>query len=107
MRISDWSSDVCSSDLLILKAFPASNPHTHHGIRYGINLVSNHSSLHQIVFARAININFSLILKLALLVFVFGRGGSERSAERRVGKECVRTCRSRWSTEHNNTTMHI
>src|SRR3546814_19614857 len=23
-----------------------------------------------------------------------------RSEERRVGKECVRTCRSRWSTEH-------
>src|SRR3546814_19107350 len=23
-----------------------------------------------------------------------------RSEERRVGKECVRTCRSRWSTDH-------
>src|SRR3546814_12330525 len=23
-----------------------------------------------------------------------------RSAERRVGKECVRTCRSRWSPDH-------
>src|SRR3546814_18947080 len=27
-------------------------------------------------------------------------GRSERSEERRVGKECVRTCRSRWSPYH-------
>src|SRR3546814_15520210 len=26
----------------------------------------------------------------------------ERSEERRVGKECVSTCRSRWSTYHSN-----
>src|SRR3546814_15632326 len=26
--------------------------------------------------------------------------GVERSEERRVGKECVRTCRSRWSAYH-------
>src|SRR3546814_14494634 len=29
-----------------------------------------------------------------------GREGSLRSEERRVGKECVSTCRSRWSTYH-------
>src|SRR3546814_17222090 len=28
------------------------------------------------------------------------RKAAERSEERRVGKECVRTCRSRWSPEH-------
>src|SRR3546814_13208786 len=28
------------------------------------------------------------------------KGKSMRSAERRVGKECVSTCRSRWSPEH-------
>src|SRR3546814_3892807 len=27
-------------------------------------------------------------------------GGNRRSEERRVGKECVRTCRSRWSPYH-------
>src|SRR3546814_297184 len=27
-------------------------------------------------------------------------GANDRSEERRVGKECGRTCRSRWSTEH-------
>src|SRR3546814_16872772 len=29
-----------------------------------------------------------------------GHGGSARSEERRVGKECVSTCRSRWSPYH-------
>ena len=29
-----------------------------------------------------------------------GRPGSGRSEERRVGKECVRLCRSRWSPYH-------
>src|SRR3546814_20406268 len=29
-----------------------------------------------------------------------GHDPVERSAERRVGNECVRTCRSRWSPEH-------
>src|SRR3546814_19035210 len=30
----------------------------------------------------------------------FPRALAERSEERRVGKECVSTCRSRWSTSH-------
>src|SRR3546814_12885773 len=28
------------------------------------------------------------------------RRGAQRSEERRVGKECVSTCRSRWSPDH-------
>src|SRR3546814_14215207 len=31
-------------------------------------------------------------------------GGYERSEERRVGKECVSTCRSRWSPDHYKKT---
>src|SRR3546814_19110568 len=31
---------------------------------------------------------------------VFGGGNFDRSEERRVGKECVSTCRSRWSPDH-------
>src|SRR3546814_17474579 len=31
---------------------------------------------------------------------VEGYGGSSRSEERRVGKECVSTCRSRWAPYH-------
>src|SRR3546814_7933505 len=74
MRISDWSSDVCSSDLPTQPARPA-----HHRVRTGIR-----------IFAARTNPS--------------GHPGPDgphlatrRSEERRVGKECVRTCRSRWS----------
>src|SRR3546814_12916342 len=72
MRISDWSSDVCSSDL----ALPADRA------------------------AAAFAIND------AALAEVIGRhldahGVADRSEERRVGKECVSTCRSRWSPYHS------
>src|SRR3546814_7113144 len=75
MRISDWSSDVCSSDLAPLDVFA----------------------------------NGTLIAK-GEVVTVGGRFGIRitdiRSEERRVGKECVSTCRSRWSPYHykKNTT---
>src|SRR3546814_21140864 len=33
--------------------------------------------------------------------------GKGRSDERRVGQECVSTCRSRWSPHHSNKKTHI
>src|SRR3546814_8596839 len=91
MRISDWSSDVCSSDLLS-------------------GMVS---ALHAAVRTRtaqgAVAWSISLLTfpYVALpLYWVFGRGkfhgyvAARRSAARRVGKECVSTCRSRWSPSH-------
>src|SRR3546814_9080705 len=73
MRISDWSSDVCSSDLPLAMAFLR---------RYGAHDEPNARSLHQSPVLRGGGV--------ALL----GATGSE---ERRVGKEWVSTCRSRWS----------
>src|SRR3546814_16398760 len=35
-----------------------------------------------------------------------GRAGSWRSAERRVGNECVRTCSSRWSPHHQKNEVY-
>src|SRR3546814_17282341 len=43
----------------------------------------------------------ALQLAKALGVKVIGTSGSSRSEERRVGKECVSTCRSRWSPYHS------
>src|SRR3546814_14086607 len=37
---------------------------------------------------------------LVPVVMISGHGNIERSEERRVGKECVSTCRSRWSPDH-------
>src|SRR3546814_1506597 len=72
MRISDWSSDVCSSDL---KMFDVVGPVTAGGARE-----------HQIDHLHRV-INHDV-------------GVENRSEERRVGKECVSTCRSRWSPYH-------
>src|SRR3546814_1200444 len=70
VRISDWSSDVCSSDLKI------SN---------GLNAASIFRSFQK----EAPNIIGKMQIPL-----------QNRSEERRVGKECVSTCRSRWSPYH-------
>src|SRR3546814_10441818 len=66
MRISDWSSDVCSSDL-------AGDADGNRELADG----GRHRQRGEIA--------------------VDDRGNTRRSEERRVGKECVSTCRSRWS----------
>src|SRR3546814_1407766 len=81
MRISDWSSDVCSSDLgAAAKAIAPEGE--------GASMIGG------------------------LMNAAGGKGkpaaepaekkpaGKKRSEERRVGKECVSTCRSRWSPYH-------
>src|SRR3546814_9927018 len=75
MRISDWSSDVCSSDLLpsILGVVRPFMPRSRMKPR------------------------ISPALSLAQTISTSAMG---RSEERRVGKECVSTCRSRWSPYH-------
>src|SRR3546814_5466286 len=77
MRISDWSSDVCSSDLLDLM------------VRSGIWRRLREARIYPVVTAQTITYRKSLELGQRFTV--------ERSEERRVGKECVSTCRSRLS----------
>src|SRR3546814_6991702 len=48
-----------------------------------------------IEFAGATNRTFELMLGAAIR-----ENPGKRSEERRVGKECVSTCRSRWSPDH-------
>src|SRR3546814_2030005 len=82
MRISDWSSDVCSSDL---HASAAQR-------RRRRRAPAARSALLVAVEARQKQGEERGRLHIAL------RGGDRaRSEERRVGKECVSTCRSRWS----------
>src|SRR3546814_13703317 len=86
MRISDWSSDVCSSDLLGEAA-------VRRGVAFG------HGAAFSSAGAGAI-----MAITSAALWPDSRRARSERaslrSEERRVGKECVSTCRSRWSPYH-------
>src|SRR3546814_17680705 len=101
MRISDWSSDVCSSDLFALaydrrgNAEPASL------------LVHNYPDAWAKVY-----VGFDLggadpvrrAGERSMTGFRWDEIESYRSEERRVGKECVGTCRSRWSPDHSKNT---
>src|SRR3546814_20056389 len=115
MRISDWSSDVCSSDLRNVCLIPAS--------AHGTNPASAQlAGMDVVVVASDANGNVDLAdlrAKLAqvgdhlaalMITYPSTHGVFEesitqicdlvRSEERRVGKECVSTCRSRWSPSH-------
>src|SRR3546814_3460565 len=88
MRISDWSSDVCSSDLL----GPRLRLLSHDILR----VVCRCGGLgRRGLGGRGLSGAASVTrLEGDLLEEV------DRSEERRAGKECVSTCRSRWSPDH-------
>src|SRR3546814_3760900 len=97
MRISDWSSDVCSSDLIVMRRS------TDGGLSWDDQLT---------VIAGGTGAGIQCIYQRHTSsesrrqsARKTGDGGFEdnipgdgqfRSEERRVGKECVSTCRYRW-----------
>src|SRR3546814_4648448 len=91
MRISDWSSDVCSSDLAggIPYAIPAgASVHKYGGLgfaRFAEEVQQQEAEL---------GYSFDYIVVCTVT------GSTHSSDERRVGNECVSTCRSRWSPYH-------
>src|SRR3546814_8865555 len=97
MRISDWSSDVCSSDLDGYGAI---------GAFVGVylmtlmltELVTNNAAA-ALAFPIALSTAraFDVDPTAFVMVVAYGASAGFRSDERRVGKECVRPCRSRWS----------
>src|SRR3546814_1340274 len=94
MRISDWSSDVCSSDLLdVADATTALDIAT---ARINDRTVEVGEAGHAArEHGRAlVNIRRRRIVNCGFVE------AYQRSEERRVGKECVSTCRSRWSPYH-------
>src|SRR3546814_17122749 len=101
MRISDWSSDVCSSDLTGINF----DSETVFAIYNGDTLTMTNSVVGGI---RNFGGNAVMQGTNALTLgggndWAYGGVGSSvltlapRSEERRVGKECVSTCSSRWS----------
>src|SRR3546814_15109373 len=96
MRISDWSSDVCSSDLPSLHEVAAGTLDIHReGLSYFM-LAKDRGFR----FIRGEMDGLDREGKTVSIKPVFDEAHQEvlprRSEERRVGKECVRTCRSRW-----------
>src|SRR3546814_7807723 len=93
MRISDWSSDVCSSDLPLRGARISGSLHM--TVQTAV-LIETLVALGAEVRWASCNI-FSTQDEAAAAIVVGPHGSSE---ERRVGNECVSTCRSRWSPSH-------
>src|SRR3546814_2940403 len=85
VRISDWSSDVCSSDL-----------HAPDQVGTGLGQAGGRPAAEGVADEDG-------GLAQHLLAHRGGVGDvvAERSAQRRVGKECVSTCRSRWTPSHS------
>src|SRR3546814_10203297 len=88
MRISDWSSDVCSSDLR-----PERRGQTRR-----LGRVARSWSIE--LWQRAHGVRTEPVVRLWPARAGEGAAGASRSEERRVGKECVSTCRSRLSPYH-------
>src|SRR3546814_15362439 len=108
MRISDWSSDVCSSDLADVFAdlgedsFQCANrlatgavsaDMVHPDDQSGGEKVRNPECNHGIDPPQCAQ-RFGIFVDLVI------RHDEDRSEECRVGQECVSTCRSRWSPYH-------
>src|SRR3546814_20695115 len=101
MRISDWSSDVCSSDLLCAHISLAT-------IRRDQEIAARHAigAQSQIQHSPDARVDAGAVLDLES-----GRDATtglqpehvdqaDRSDERRAGKECGSSCRSRWWPYH-------
>src|SRR3546814_13737543 len=119
MRISDWSSDVCSSDLVSAKyescvGTIATEVDGDAGGVSHLTLSIPANAVAEVELpartwregGRAID-QHPDVRNLArvgdLVRFEVGAGSYDfkiRSEERRVGKECVSKCRSRWSPSH-------
>src|SRR3546814_15942214 len=90
MLISDWSSDVCSSDLeiallgarLAVATLSGSEPNGYPDFEWNVAVADMNKA------GRSIAPDWTTY-------------PLNRSEERRVGKECVSTCRSRWSPYHS------
>src|SRR3546814_13890124 len=97
MRISDWSSDVCSSDLF-LKSHEWARVEDNGRVTVGI---SDHAQglLGDLVYVELPNVGDEVEQAVGVAVVESVKAASDvyRPEERRVGKECVSTCRSRWS----------
>src|SRR3546814_8611513 len=94
MRISDWSSDVCSSDLQqgpgCLEPLGVLVEHRIDDVHERLIAVE-----HAVTSGEQVSLEPALALMLAEHLH-----DATRSEESRVGKEWVSTCRSRWSPYH-------
>src|SRR3546814_16732456 len=92
MRISDWSSDVCSSDLIaprVCSGKKSTRFRTNSSIVVALRITKLSDPKRFSMFCRCPS--------RRLNDGQLSRSDARRSDARRVGNECVSTCRSRWS----------
>src|SRR3546814_9652550 len=90
MRISDWSSDLCSSDLYLL----------HRGAKtLQLRMARHCDSAAAVAEVLGAHSAVAEVLWPGLADHP-GHAIAKRSEGRRVGKGCVSPCRSRWSADH-------
>src|SRR3546814_13205941 len=102
MRISDWSSDVCSSDLEMFERDPG------RFVQVEVEVEQRHQKVWIFLDERRDRLGRVAAHQLHLVhmadetrrIIDVDELGQLRSEERRVGKECVSTCKSRWSPYH-------
>src|SRR3546814_11639983 len=98
MRISDWSSDVCSSDLE-QQVFPGQSAQ-HVIAAAAIESVGRGGAGQTVVASTSGQFRLGLGRRFLRAIVLGSVSADVRSEERRVGKECVSTVRSRWSPYH-------
>src|SRR3546814_13971045 len=98
MRISDWSSDVCSSDLF------KTGHNLYSRLGSGIDYSAASQRVHEEAERQlsrldeiAEKVDDPKIERAREKIDQALAASTDRSEERRVGKECVSTCRCRWS----------
>src|SRR3546814_13828634 len=93
MRVSDWSSDVCSSDLApgVMNALRETDGVSDAAMAADMSLKASVWNDSKVSDHHAI---------IPTSEFSAGKLARMRSEERRVGKECVSTCRSWWWPYH-------
>src|SRR3546814_13804859 len=99
MRISDWSSDVCSSDLPGDIAVLENTRFFSGEEKNDPAVVQRFAALGDLYVNDAFSAAHRAHASTEGLAHVLPAYAG-RSEERRVGKECVSTCRSRWSPYH-------
>src|SRR3546814_19440822 len=108
MRMSDWSSDVCSSDLKVAAWVTATDARVSGQAMYEDMTTDLRPDMAAIATPITLVYPYSAGLPKeradAFYRAEYAKAPNVRSEERRVGKECVSKCRSRWSPDHYNKT---
>src|SRR3546814_13213137 len=103
MRISDWSSDVCPSDLTARdpdnNALPDANV-----VDFALNFTFSSGATRERFVSVASHYGIDFIGSTSGSLKFSCSWDGNRSEERRVGKQCVSTCRYRWSRYHEKKT---